>query len=173
MTLECGCPEEYPDWHEQDIDLGGHCVHALPVPMVAHMPLSYDLYMHKQREEIQQLEVKERWPGFVMMATGAFRGRLLRLLENNDSPSRRIEYLPSPFQLRARLHPGDVGTIRQPVHEMQIDLLDKGRTPKELYLCYLTCTRCYEQRGGHKTLLLRRYVESPALQKRIKSGSKN
>lgn len=168
MMLECGCPDHYPDWHNQDIDLAGHCAHVLPIPMLAHMPLQYDLYLRKQQQEVEQLELQERWPGFVLMATGAFRGKLIRLLENSDSPSRRVEHLPGPFLLRGRLHPGDVGTIRQPVHEMQIELLDKGRAPKELYICYLTCTHCYEKRGGHKTLLLRRYVESPTLKKRIK-----
>lgn len=54
---------------------------------------------------------------------------------------------------------------------MQIELLDQGRAPKELYICYLTCTHCYEKRGGHKTLLLRRYVESPTLKKRIKPAN--
>ena len=168
MILECGCPEHYPDWHNQDIDLGGQCAHILPIPMLAHMPMSYDSYLHKQREEVGLLELKEQWPGMALMATGAFRGKLIRLIENTTSPSRRIEYLPRPFQLHARLHPGDIGSIRTPVHEMQLDLLDRGRAPQELYLGYITCTRCYEQRGGHKTLLLRRWVDSPTLKKRVK-----
>jgi len=53
------------------------------------------------------------------------------------------------------------------VREMQSELLDAGRMPKELYLSYLTCPNCQEQRGGAMILLTRRWQQSSRLGKQI------
>jgi hypothetical protein len=169
MILECGCPGSYPDWHKQDIDLSHHAAHVLPIPTFLHMPLSYELYRQRQQQEIEALELQETWPGFALTQTGFFRGRLIRLLESANSPSRHITTLDSPFQANGFLHPGGIGTIRNSVREQQMALLDSGRMPKEMYLSYLTCPRCSEERGGEKILILRRWKESTRLASRAKS----
>jgi hypothetical protein len=51
--------------------------------------------------------------------------------------------------------------------QLQAKLFDIGKMPKELYICHLTCLRCADERGGDKILLLRRWVESPTLKKRL------
>ena len=71
------------------------------------------------------------------------------------------------------LGPGwiDAAGISQPPQaprQQQMTLLDKGRMPKELYLAYLTCPRCAEQRGGEKILVLRRWKENARLASRGK-----
>ena len=101
-----------------------------------------------------------------MTQTGILRGRIMRLLESTESPARRIEYLPRPFHLHGFLHMGSVSNIRVPVHEMSMYLLEKGRRTQELYLSYLTCPECRGEAQPDKILLLRRWVESPALKKR-------
>jgi hypothetical protein len=168
MILECGCPGDYPDWHQQDVDLSHHAAHVLPIPTFLHMPLSYDLYRQRQQGEIEQLELREIWPGFALTRTGFFRGRLIRLLENGESPSRHVTNLEGSLKLYGLLHEGGIGTIREPVRQQQMALLDKGRMPKELYLSYLTCPRCSEQRGGEKILLLRRWKDNPRLAAKVK-----
>lgn len=167
MTLPCSCPETYPDWDGQDIDLGGSAVLALPIPTFLHMPMGYEVYLGRLNHLLQHLDVKQRWPGLVLTRTGWWRGEILSVLSQSNSPSHLIRHLPSPFRLRARLHKGDVGTIRTSVREMQSQLLDAGRMPKELYLSYLTCPTCAEGRGGAKIMLLRRWEESPTLVKRL------
>lgn len=169
MSLSCACPEQYPDWDGKDVNLGGQCVHVLSIPMLVHMPLSYEVYLKRQYHDIEGLQLRETWPNLVLTRTGVFRGTIMRLLENATSPSHRIEYLPNPFQLRGKLHSGDVGTIRNSVKQNQMELLDNGKLPKELYLCYLTCPLCQEQRGGNKILLLRRWTESSLLKRKNKS----
>ena len=166
MSLSCACPEHYPDWDGKDIDLGGHCVHALSIPMLLHMPISYEVYLKRQYHDIQALQLSESWPNLVLTRTGMFRGTIIRPLEKTTSPSHRITYLPSPFHLRGKLHHGDVGTIRDSVRQIQMTLLDNGKLPKELYMCYLTCPLCRDERGGNKILLLRRWTESAFLKKR-------
>ena len=166
MSLSCACPEQYPDWDGKDVDLGGRCVHSLSIPMLFHMPLSYELYLKKQFYDIQALELRESWQNLVLSRTGMFRGTIMRLLEDTDSPSHRIRYLPTPFHLRGKLHKGDVGTVRGSIRQIQRELLDSGRLPKELYMCYLTCPLCRDERGGNKILLLRRWAESSFLKKR-------
>ena len=166
MSLSCACPEHYPDWDGKDIDLGGHCVHALSIPMLLHMPISYEVYLKRQYHDIQALQLKESWPDLVLTRTGMFRGTIIRPLEKTTSPSHRITYLPSPFHLRGKLHHGDVGTIRDSVRQIQMTLLDSSKLPKELYMCYLTCPLCRDERGGNKILLLRRWTESEFLKKR-------
>jgi hypothetical protein len=166
MSLSCACPEHYPDWDGKDINLGGRCVHALSIPMFLHMPLSYEVYLKRQYHDIHGLQLKEPWPGLVLTRTGMFRGTIMRLLEKTDSPSHRIQHLPSPFNLRGKLHSGDIGTIRNSVRQIQMELLDSGRLPKELYISYLTCPLCRDARGGNKILLLRRWTESAMLNKR-------
>lgn len=163
MILECGCPSEFPAWDGKDVDLGGQCVLRLGIPTLLFMPLAYEAYIKRQYDQVQQLELTERWPGFVLTRTGVLRGEIIRLLESAESPSHRVSYLPSPFHVRATLHHGDIGTIRKSVRELQSALLDAGRRPKELYLSYLTCPRCEEQRGGAKILALRRWEDSPRL----------
>lgn len=173
MTLDCACPQTFPDWHQQDIDLGGELAHILPIPMFLHMPIGIEAYAERQRLALERLNLQERWPGLVLTRTAAFRGRIIRLLEEAVCPARHLEFLPSPFHLRGYLHQGDIGTISADVRQLQQDLVAEGRRPRELYLCYLTCPRCSEQRGGHRILLLRRWLESPALKKRIiKSGKR-
>ncbi|MEJ2553841.1 MAG: hypothetical protein P8079_07485 [Gammaproteobacteria bacterium] len=166
MSLSCACPEHYPDWVGKDVNLGGHCVHSLSIPTLLHMPLGYEAYLKRQYHDIQALRLTESWPNLVLTRTGMFRGTITRLLEKTTSPSHRIEYLPNPFHVRGKLHLGDVGTIRNSVREIQMELLDKGKLPKELYLCYLTCPLCRDERGGNKILLLRRWTESTLLKKR-------
>lgn len=168
MMLECGCPGDYPDWHNQDVDLSHHAAHVLPITTFLHMPLSYELYRQRQQNEIEQLELHERWPGFALTRTGLLRGQLIRLLEDKTSPSRHFTRLPGTFQLQGFLHAGGIGTIRNSIRQQQMQLLDSGRMPKELYLSYLTCPRCSEQRGGERILLLRRWRPSTRLAR--KSG---
>ncbi len=168
MSLECGCPESYPSWDGVDIDLGGQAILRLPTPNFLHMPISIEAYMGKQRKMIEQLGLEEPWPGFTLNRTGWFRGQLTRLVEDTTSPSRHVSRLPAPFNIRARVHNGLIDTIRKTMRQIQAELLDSGRIPKELYLSYLTCPRCADKRGGEKILLTRRWEESTTLTKRIK-----
>lgn len=163
MILACGCPSDYPDWDQRNIDLGGSCVHVLGIPTLIHMPLAYEAYLKRQQQEIFQLGLKEKWPGLVLTRTGFLRGSMTRLLEMDESPAHRVTYLSRPFHVRGTLHQGDIGTIRRSVRESQASLFDAGKKPRELYLCYLTCPTCQEQRGGAKILLLRRFEESVRL----------
>ena len=163
MMLDCGCPAEYPDWHNQNIDLAHHAAHVLPIASFLHMPLSFELYRQRQQSEIEQLEVNERWPGFALTHTGWFRGKMIRLLEDCESPSRHFQRLPADFQLHGFLHEGGIGTVRNSVRKQQEILLDSGRMPKEMYLSYLTCPKCSEERGGDRILLLRRWRPSKRL----------
>ena len=165
--LPCGCPSEYPDWRDADVDLGGHLVHDLGIPMLAHMPIGYENYLLKQKNDIERLELHEAWPGFHLTRTGAFRGRLLSMLEEERSPARLVRILPTPFHVRVRLFHGDVSEMRQEVRLMQSDILDEGLLPKELYLSYLTCPQCEEERGGKRLMILRRWVKSPKLKAKL------
>lgn len=166
MTADCSCPAAFPPWHEQDIDLGGFRTHMLPIPTLLHMPLGYEAYVHRQQSSLDQLHLRELWPGLVLTRTGLLRGSITRLLEDTPSLSRHVGYLPTPFHVRAHLHHGSVGTIRTAVQTMQAQLLDSGRMPRELYLCHLTCPRCAAERGGDKILLLRHWQASALLGKR-------
>ncbi len=163
----CDCPDSYPNWDGQDIDLGRHCVLTLSIPTFIHMPIAYDLQRKKQRQEVANLELKERWPGFVLTQLGMLRGKMMRLLEDTESPSRHLSYLPRPFNVHAKLHHGDIGTVRKTLGEMQMEMVDKGHLPKELYLGYLTCPLCEERKNGARILIVRRWIESPRL-KRLK-----
>ena len=165
--MECACPKQFPDWHKQDINLGGHFAHVMPVPMFLHMPIGLEAYAEKQRQALERLGLKERWPGFVLTRSAALCGKIIRLLEDAISPAHHLEYLPNPFHVRAYLHHGDIGTTSAAVRGTQGELLAEGRKPQELYLSYLTCPHCSDRRGGDKILLLRRWVESPTLKKRI------
>lgn len=166
MSMSCGCPMDVPAWDGQDIDLSGKHAHILPIPMFMHMPIAYGLYLHRQQQLVEKLELKERWPSLVLTRTGFFRGSLTRLLEETHSPSRHIHVLPTPFRVRAVLHRGNVSTSYKVIQRMQAELIDAGRAPKELYMCHLTCPHCEERKGGEQILLLRRWEESAFLKKR-------
>ncbi len=172
MKLECGCPANVPDWHNQDIALAGQLVHSVSIPMFLHMPIGYELQVERQRQTLRRLNLSEPWPGMVLMRTGLLRGRLLRLLEPASSPARGLEHLPNPFQVRGFLHKGGVGSLAASVRRMQTDLIKTGKRPLQLYLSHLTCPRCAAARGGEKILLLRHWAASPALLKRVKDLSK-
>jgi len=163
--LDCGCPEQWPDW-QGDVDLGGMLVHAQPVPMLLHMPIALEAALLKQMQDLARLELHERWPGFVLVRSAAFRGEALALLQEEHSPARRTRRLPRPFWLRVTLHEGDVGSLKPTIGAMQRTLIEEGKMPKELYLAYLTCPRCAAQRGGFKVMVLRRWQQSPRLMRR-------
>ena len=170
MTLECGCPEHYPDWDGQDIDLGGMAILELPLPTFLHMPMGYDLYVGRIRKLIEDLELEQQFPGFYLSKTGWFKGQIIApLAENTQSPSRHVTHLPRPFALYGKLHNGGIGTIKTSLREMQAELFDAGRMPKDLYMAHLTCPICAEQRGGEKILMLRRWEHSPTLANRMKA----
>jgi len=169
MRLDCGCPSTYPqEWDGQDVNLGAWLVHSVTVPMFLHMPIAYEAYLLKQHRDIEQLGLHPKWPGFVLTRSAMFRGRILCPLIEEHSPARAVHRLANPFWLRARLIEGDVGAIRTWAQRMQSELIAEGRMPKELYLCYLTCPRCAPERGGSKIMILRRWVRSDRLRKRIK-----
>lgn len=166
MIRECGCPGEYPDWHNQDIDLAGQCIHTIKIASFLHMPIAYELYAKRQQTEIANLELEEKWPGLALTRTGMFGGKRIRLLANNRSPSRRISFLPSPFNLRVIVHNGNVSTVQVPVREMSIGLIEEGKRPKELYLSHLNCPRCQKDENDEKIMLLRRWVPAPGLKRK-------
>lgn len=169
MTSQCPCPTSFPQWHEQDLDFSGKPVQGLKIPCFLYMPLSYENYVQRQYHDIEQLELEEEWPGLVLTRTGLLRGEIIRLLKSGHSPSRFVRNLEGSFLMRGYLHHGGIGTIKQSTRDLQMQLFDLGRMPKELYLCYLTCPICSEEKGGDKILLLRRWKDSPALSKRIHS----
>ena len=156
-SVACPCPETYPDWNGKTINLGGWCVHEMKIASFFHMPIAYDMYVSKQAANIDHLEVTEKWPGFLMTKTGMWGGRIMRLLEDSDSPSRLVHYLPEPFYVQVKLHDGGVGTVAKAVHQMQIDMIEQGRIPKDLYLAHLTCPFCCEKKGGDKIMILRKF----------------
>lgn len=172
MSDTCHCPQQFPDWDGQDVDLTGHCVLKLSIPTFMHMPLAIEAYSQKQQREVDNHELPERWPGFTLTNTGFFRGSLMRPLENVASPSRHVTYIDGSFQARGLLHHGDIGTIKASVRKLQSSIFDQGKIPKELYLAYLTCGHCEAERGGHKILLLRRWNASATLTSQINKHKK-
>ncbi|MBL1352285.1 MAG: hypothetical protein COA61_002955 [Zetaproteobacteria bacterium] len=164
--LACGCPASYPDWRG-DVDLGGQLVHDLGIPMFIHMPIGYENYLLKQKNSIERLELHEKWPGFNLTRTGVFRGQMICPLQEEHSPAHNIRILASPFKLRVHLFHGDIADIRQDIRAMQSKLLDEGLLPKELYLSYLTCPECEEGRGGKRLMILRHWVTSKKLAKKL------
>lgn len=166
-NMLCACPDEYPDWAGQDISFAGWKVHSMPIKCFFHMPLAYDMYMSKQAESIEQLELTERWPGFVLSRTKMFGGNLLRIIEEGDSPSRLVQHLPTPFDVHVFMHNGGIGSVTKAVHQQQIDLVEMGRRPKELYMAHLTCPLCFERKGGDKIMVIRRWVSSKRMQSTV------
>jgi hypothetical protein len=169
MILECGCPSSYPEWNDEDVDLGGHCIHRISIPTFLHMPIGYELHLQRQQANIERLGLRELWPGLALTRTGMLRGSITRLIEDVGSLSRHVTHLPHPYLVRAHLHCGNLGTAHKAVREMQGWLLDNGRMPGELLLCHLTCPRCADRRGGEKILLLRHWRHSRMLGKRKKT----
>ncbi len=167
MTLECGCPETFPDWDGQDIELGGEAVLSFPLPTFLHMPIGFDLYMNRVKHIITQLELEERWPGFFLTRTGWFRGQVISPINKPDSPSHHVTRMPNPYPVRVKLHHGGIGTIKSTLREMQAGLLDSGKMPKELYMAHLTCPHCADDRGGDKILVVRHWKQSQRLKQKI------
>ena len=163
----CACPPRYPDRNGRDVDLGGTLVHTLSIPMLMHMPLAYGVYLEKQQRMLMQLGLAEQWPGLVLTRTGFFRGSLTRLLEQTRSPARNLRTLARPYWVYAALHHGNLSTGHKVIQQMQMKIVDAGRRPRELYLCYLTCPQCANSRGGEKILFLRHWEESALLQRRL------
>ncbi|MDX1810778.1 MAG: hydrolase [Gammaproteobacteria bacterium] len=164
----CACPETYPDWDGKQIDLGGTCVHEMKIAAFFHMPVAYDMYVSKQAANIDHLDLKEKWPGLILTKTGWFGGKIMRLLEDSESPSRLVHYLPGSFWVQCQLHHGGIGTVPKAVHKMQIEMVEKGFIPKEFYLAHLTCPVCVERKGGEdKILIVRRFVANKRIQDRL------
>src|SRR3569833_860418 len=147
MTLLCGCPERFPEWDDQDIDLGGTLVHRLPIPNLMHMPLAYGFYVGRQQQMINQLGLAERRPGLLLTRTGIFRDSITRLMENARSPARNLHVLPRPYWVYAVLHHGNLSTGHKVIQQMQARIVDAGRQPRELYLGYLNCQQCAEKKS--------------------------
>jgi len=165
---DCYCPTSIPDFHLKDVDLSGAAVHRFPLAAFFFMPLSFHHYAERQRQAIIELDVQERWPGLLLSHTGMFRGSIMRVLQNADSPSRFVSVLGADFHLQGYLHKGGIGTLKTSIRALQNHLFDQGRMPKEMYLSYVTCPRCQDEKGGEQILLLRRYQESPTLKNRLK-----
>ncbi|MDX8408629.1 MAG: hydrolase [Mariprofundales bacterium] len=166
--LPCGCPPEYPDWDNRDIDLGGSLMQRTTLPMFLHMPIGFEARLHRQYEIIRGHRLHERWPGVALSQTGIFRGQLLCPLQEERSPLHGVIRLPNPYQLRCKLIHGDIGNIKLAVRTMQSELLDIARMPAALYLAYLTCPACKEERGGNRIMILRHWTKSPKLAQRLK-----
>ncbi|MDX8405537.1 MAG: hydrolase [Mariprofundus sp.] len=172
MRLECGCPSEFPDWDGQDIDLGATLVHEQRAPMFFHMPIGFEACLDRQHSDIKILELNEQWPGFVLTQSAMFRGRILALLSEDNSPARKTYRFKNPYMVRAQLFKGNVSAIKTAIRQMQSDLFDEGRMPKNLYLSYLTCPRCQKERGGMQIMLLRHWLKSPKLEQRLAKHTK-
>ncbi len=168
----CACPDTYPDWDGQDLDLAGRCVHNMPIKTAFHMPLGYDTYVNKQYLNIHELALKEIWPMMVLTRTKLFGGEIIRFIEDAETASRMVQFLPPPFVVNVLLHHGGIGTIRKAMRQQQMSILDSGKIPKELYLAHLTCPVCEERKNGDKILLFRRWVASKRLSAALKAKEK-
>jgi len=173
MRLECGCPSEFPDWDGKDIELGATLVHQQRAPMFFHMPIGFEACLDRQHNDIKTLELNEQWPGFVLTQSAMFRGRILALLSEDHSPARKTFRLKNPYMVRVRLFKGNVSSIKTAIREMQSELFDEGSMPRDLFLSYLTCPRCQEERGGTQIMLLRHWVKSPKLAARLEKQKKS
>lgn len=173
MRLDCGCPSEFPQWDHQDIDLGATLVHEQSAPMFFHMPIGFEACLDRQHHDIEKLELNEQWPGFVLTQSAMFKGRILALLSEDNSPARKTYRLKNPYMVRTRLFKGNINEIKTAIREMQSGLFDEGKMPKDLFLSYLTCPRCQESRGGTRIMLLRHWVKSPKLEQRLAKQKKN
>ena len=171
QKLACPCPEDYPDWDGKSINLSGHCIHEMKISCYFHMPVAYDMYVSKQAENINLLDLTEKWPGLVLTKTGMIGGKIIRLLEDAQSPSRLVKYIAGDFHVMAQMHRGGIGTVPKAAHKMQIAMVEKGCMPKELYLVHLTCDECWERKGGDKILILRRYTANERVQKNLEAES--
>ncbi|MDH5544876.1 MAG: hypothetical protein OEZ43_04740 [Gammaproteobacteria bacterium] len=163
----CRCPDHWPDWDGAELSLSGRCVHRMSIPSFFHMPLAFDMYVGKQAENIEQLDLKPVWPGLVFSRTGMWGGELICLIEDAESPSRLVQYLPPPFDVHFMLHHGGIGTIQKTLREQQMRLTDAGKVPGDLYMGHLTCPVCEERKGGEKILMMRRWKSSKRLQGKI------
>ena len=172
MRMECGCPSEFPDWHGKDIDLGATLVHEQHSAMFFHMPIGFEACLDRQQHDIEKLELHEQWPGFVLAESAMFRGRILALLTENNSPARKTYRLKNPYMLRVQLFKGNLKDIKTVIRQVQSELFDEGRMPKNLFLSYLTCPRCQAERGGTQIMLLRHWVNSPKLTARLAKHKK-
>jgi len=162
---QCLCPDIYPDWSDTTIDLGGYCIHRLPMSCFFFMPFAYDHTVAKQTHSTNALGVEELWPNFAMTKTSLFKGYMLRLLKAADSPSHHIQFLPSPYHIHATLHYGTMGTIHTTVRAQQTQLIDLGRKPKTLLLAHLSCPVCADRKGGEKILVMRHWRVKQRLSK--------
>lgn len=159
QAQQCLCPDQWPDWDGKDIDLGGRLAHVMSIPAFLNMPISYDLYVKKQYENLQQLELKEQWRDFVITRTGFWGGEIIRLLdESSHSPSRQVKRLEPGIHCAVSLHHGGIGTITKTVQQQQSELFNRKKRPKTLYLAHLSCPVCAERKGGEKILVLRKFV---------------
>jgi len=172
MRLECGCPSEFPDWDGKDMDLGASLVHEQRSAMIFHMPIGFEACLDRQHHDIEKLGLHEQWPGFVLAESGMFRGRILALLSEDNSLARKTYRLKNPYMLRARLFKGELKEIKTVIRQVQSELFDEGRMPKSLFLSYLTCPRCQQERGGTQIMLLRHWVNSPKLKQRLTKHKK-
>lgn len=170
---QCACPEVYPDWDGKTLDLGGSCVHEMKISAFFHMPVAYDMYVSKQAANIDHLGLREKWPGLILTRTGMWGGKIIRILEDSDSPSRLVHYIPGSFWVKCQLHHGGIGTVPKAVHQMQIDMVEQGCMPKEFYLAHLTCPVCMERKGGEdKILIVRRFTANKRIQERLEKEAK-
>jgi len=138
------------------------------VPYFLHMPIGFEAKLFHQHATIQRMELHEQWPGFVLSQSGMFRGTILCPLQEESSPLRDLIRLPNPFLLNCRIVHGDIGQIKPAIRAMQSALLDEGKMPKALYLAYLTCPTCQQQRDGIRIMILRHWKKSTTLQARLK-----
>lgn len=169
---DCGCPEVWPKWAGTDQHLAGQCVHRMPIAALFHMPLSHSTYIAKQYHNIRQLELHERWPGFVLTRTRMFGGEIIRFVDDAETASRFVQYLSPPFDVSVMMHEGGIGTIKKSLLTQQAQMVDAGHVPKELYMAHLTCPRCEERKGGEKIMLVRRWLANSRLKSRIQASYK-
>src|SRR3569833_3280389 len=127
MTLLCGCPERFPEWDDQDIDLGGTLVHRLPIPMLMHMPLAYGFYVGRQQQMINQLGLAEHRPGLLLTRTDKNHNNNTQQLEHARSPARNLHVLPRPYWVYAVLHHGNLSTGHKVIQQMQARIVAAGR----------------------------------------------
>jgi hypothetical protein len=167
--LVCRCPETYPeDWVGQDLDMSGSCVHRMGIASFMRMPISYESYLDRQTHNIHELGLTERWPGLAFMRTGWFGGENLRFIEPAQSPSRLVSYLAPPFNVSIKLHEGGIGTVTKTAQRQQSDIISARCRPKELFLAHLSCPVCADRKGGEKIMVMRRWLPSAQLKRRMK-----
>ena len=143
---KCDCPRlKNSNWDLKTHNWKNKKFLYLGLPMVAHVPVGFSGTLHRLMNMIKERGYKAADEFMILEEDGLFHGKLMIAIKLPGSPDKHVISLSG--KVVSKVHDGPYNKLFKSTKVLTDHLSKKGLKPKKIYFWYVTCPKCWEEKG--------------------------